>query len=274
LRKQLFCFFISFLLLKFSSHVLATPKRIVSINLCTDQLLLMLAPREHILSLSHLATDRNYSFMWQEARGIPGNDALVEQIIPLEPDLILAGDYTSTQAVNMLKQLGYRVEVLALPQLLDDIEQFTLSIGELLGQQSKAQQLLDTMNQRIAAVKQQTSDVEKPLAVLYAPNGYTAGTQTFKHQLVTMAGYRNLASELGIELYGNLSVEQLLSAQPDVMIVDDSSEDTNSLAHAYTKHPALQRLLGDTGVIKLPTNQTLCGGPMAADAIETLARHP
>ncbi len=262
------------LLLITSSNSFAAPQRIVSLNLCTDQLLLMLAPRQHILSVSDLAPDAEYSYMWREAADIPINDGLVEQIIPLQPDLILAGTHSATEAVNLLKRLGYPVELIALPQSLDEVRAFILNMGELLGQQAKAEQLLADMNARIEAVqyRAQLNTEAQKLAVIYAPNGFTAGTRTFKHELLAMAGYRNLAAEAGIEYYGNLSVEQVLAAQPDLMIIDDSTYNQDSLAQSYTNHPALKRLLGNTGIIKLPVNQWLCGGPMAADAIETLAQ--
>ena len=259
------------LLMGLQSLSIAAPKRIVSINLCTDQLVLMLAPREHIQSLSHLAADPEYSFMWQEAKGFTLNDGLVEQIIPLKPDLILAGTHSSTEAANMLKQLGYPIEVLPLPQSLDEVGRFILKMGELLDQKEKAAQLLASMQNRIKAVQQLKQNQAKKLAVIYAPNGFTAGSKTFKHELLSYAGYRNLAAEAGIDFYGNLSVEQVLSARPDLMIIDDSTRNQDSLAQSYTNHPALKRLMGETGVIKLPVNQWLCGGPMAADAIETLA---
>ena len=163
--------------LAYSPFSMATPKRIVSLNLCTDQLALMLAPREHIVSLTHLADDPEYSFMWQQAQGIASNDGLAEQVIPLNPDLILAGDYSSTEVVSMLKRLNYPVEMLPLPQSLAEIETFTIKIGELLGQEQKAQALLAQMHQRIEQVQKQASQREKKLAVLYAPNGFTAGKQ-------------------------------------------------------------------------------------------------
>lgn len=271
MRYRLSLLFTFVMLLTINNFSIAAPKRIVSINLCTDQLVLMLAPREHIQSLSHLAVDPEYSFMWHKAKGLTLNDGLVEQIIPLKPDLILAGTHSSTEASNMLKQLGYPVKVLPLPQSLNEVGNFILKMGELLEQEDKAAQLLANMNARIKTVQQLKQNQPKELAVIYAPNGFTAGSKTFKHELLTYAGYRNLAAEAGIDYYGNLSVEQVLSAQPDLMIIDDSTRNQDSLAQSYTNHPALKRLMGATGIIKLPVNQWLCGGPMAADAIETLA---
>ena len=45
--------------------------RIVSINLCTDQLLLLLAPRSRIASVSHLAANPLYSAYADRAGGLP-----------------------------------------------------------------------------------------------------------------------------------------------------------------------------------------------------------
>ncbi len=55
------------------------PARVVSINLCSDQLLLMLARPEQIASVSRLALEPNSSYMASEAGRFPINDAKLEQ---------------------------------------------------------------------------------------------------------------------------------------------------------------------------------------------------
>ena len=63
---------------------MAKPARIVSMNVCADQLLLLLADREQIASLSFLATDISTSMMTEEAAGLPQNHGRSEEILPLE----------------------------------------------------------------------------------------------------------------------------------------------------------------------------------------------
>ena len=65
------------------------PKRVVSINLCTDQLAMMLAAPGQLISVSHLATEVQSSSMVEEARAYPMNRGQVEQVFLMRPDMVL-----------------------------------------------------------------------------------------------------------------------------------------------------------------------------------------
>ena len=49
----------------------AAAARFASLNVCADQLLLMLADREEIASLSYHGPNPNFSYYWERARGLP-----------------------------------------------------------------------------------------------------------------------------------------------------------------------------------------------------------
>ena len=110
-------------------------------------------------------------------------------------------------------------------------------------------------------------------AITYAPNGYTAGKNSLENEILVKSGYRNLTADLGIDSYGNLSVEQLLYSEPDLIVVDDSTNNKNSLAQQITHHPALKKSMGSRGFFHVSTNQWLCAGSMAAEMIEQLTMH-
>ena len=62
-----------------ASPVHAKAQRIVSINLCADQLLLMLAERDRIASLSFLADDERSSLLADEVGAIHTNRGGAEE---------------------------------------------------------------------------------------------------------------------------------------------------------------------------------------------------
>ena len=76
------------------------PARVVSMNLCTDQLAMLLAAPGQLISVSHLASDPMASTMVAEAQAYPVNRGGAEQILLMEPDLVLAGSYTSLASVE------------------------------------------------------------------------------------------------------------------------------------------------------------------------------
>ncbi len=247
------------------------PQRIVSLSLCTDQLLLMLVDKERIAAVTHLATDNNYSYMWKATRGIPAHSGLAEEIVPLTPDLIIGSRYSNSNSVSMLRRLNHPVLTFDSPTTLLQVEQFTREIGSAVGEPERAEQIIATMQSEITKAKSLVAGKTELLAISYAPNGFTAGKHTLKNEIIEAAGYRNLAAELGIEYYGNLGIEQLLYARPDVIIVDEDLPNQNSLAQQFTVHPALQRLLGERSPTRIPGNYWLCPGPLAAKAILALA---
>ena len=69
----------------------ASRSRIVSLDLCTDQLLVELVDRARIAAVTHLAADPTVSAIPEKARGIPITRGAAEDVLRYDPDLILAG---------------------------------------------------------------------------------------------------------------------------------------------------------------------------------------
>ena len=112
-----------------ASATVAAPTRIVSMNVCTDQLTLMLAPRPHIQSLSHLVADDGISVSADRIAGISLNHGRSEEILPMYPDLIIAGRYTSRPTVMLLTELGYPLIELDISRSIADIRERVRELG-------------------------------------------------------------------------------------------------------------------------------------------------
>src|SRR5688572_17173739 len=89
----------------------AQPQRIVSIGLCTDQLLLMMVERKRIASVTHSAANPEESYMAAAVSDIPLNYSGVEEIIALDPDLVVGSPFASQDTARLMRELGYRVEM-------------------------------------------------------------------------------------------------------------------------------------------------------------------
>ena len=106
--------------------------------------------------------------------------------------------------------------------------------------------------------------------MFYGANGYTAGRGTLPAAAMAAAGYRVLASELGLQGTARLPLEQLLTADPAVLIIDHS-ERGPALAQVALQHPALRRAFAGRAQIKVPARLWVCGTPLVAEAVERLA---
>jgi len=252
-----------------SSPLLAKPQRIVSINLCTDQLLMLIAERKNIASVSYLAAKKNSSAMYLEAKGIKANRGLAEDILLMKPDLILAGTYTSRPAVFLLKRLGFNVIELPVARNLDDIRQNIKTIAKAVGEVEKGEQLLATFNQRVSKALTARSK-QQAVAVFYRENGYTTGGNTLANTILETAGFINLATQLGISGSGYLSLETLIIEDPNIIISGKQRSQQGSTARAAFQHPAFKKFIAQKQVINISDPLWVCGTPFILDAIEQL----
>ena len=247
----------------------AKPQRIASLNLCTDQLLLMLVERRRIATVTFLAPDPAISYMADAAVGIPLNHGRLEEILPLKPDLVLTGRYTTPFAKTLLRKLGYRVYEADLPNTLDGIRVQIREIAELLGEPEYGAALVTELDAKLAKAAAIPSD--RPLAALYGPRGFTQGPGMLEDSVLNAAGYRNLAAELGLTGSRVLPLELLLQRAPHFLIFNTRIDDTPSLAMAILDHPALTRTFAGAATVRIPARYWFCPGPMVGDAVLFLA---
>ena len=99
----------------------AVPQRIVSINLCADQLVLALADRGQIAGLTKNATDPEMSGEAAKAHGIALLSNSAEQILAIEPDLIVGMPASRSAALAALPGQTYPLLDLATANRLDEI---------------------------------------------------------------------------------------------------------------------------------------------------------
>jgi len=249
----------------------ARPARVASLNLCTDQYVLRLLPRARIVSVSFLAQDPRFSDVAEAAAGLPTNRGLAEEIVPLAPDLVLAGRFAAGPAVRMLRRLGFPVELFDLPQDIDGALDQLLQAGRLLGETAKAEALAAATRARLAALPASPAGLPAPRAVVYLPNGHSAGAATLTGAVLAAAGYRNVATDLGIADIGEIALERLLLARPDRLVLQDGGRPTPSLAEALLRHPALAGMQGLAAPVGVPGRLWSCPGPGLAEAAERLA---
>lgn len=272
MQKATILLLIAACMLRAACATASPPQRIASLNLCTDQLLLMLVPRERIASVTDWAFKPESSYMAAAAQGIPSNSGLVEAVLPQHPDLILAGRFSDATLVQLLRKLGYRVEVVSIPQNLAEARAHILHFGELVGAEAKARALVADMDTRLQRIAPRPI-ASAPLAAVYAPNGITVGRGTVLAEIIERAGWRNLGSEQHVQGYAELSLERLLVAQPQLIVLDATADADGggSLAHGYLAHPALAALAKTAQTVVMPPRLSECVGPMTVDAIELLA---
>lgn len=244
------------------------PERVVSVNLCTDQLALMLARPGQVVSVSYHAQDPRASAMAAEAAGLRPNRGTAEEIFALDPGLVLAGSYTNPVTLEMLARLGVPVEVFPPEEDMADIRTNLRRMGEVLGREAEARAAIAAFDRDLARLQADIPAI-RPRAALYASNGYSSGSRSLGGQIVALAGFDNIADEFGIAAGGSLPLERLLLSHPDFLI-EGRRYPGHSRAEEPLEHPALKILARQVPSARMTDPDWVCGTPHVLQAAAAL----
>lgn len=245
----------------------ARPRRIVSINVCTDQLLLLVADRKQIAGVTRLAGDPFFSNWPSRAVGLRRTSGLAEEVMTLKPDLILAGLFSAKATVALLRRLGFRVDVLPVANSLNDVRRNIRRVGELTKNKARAEKVIRAFD---AHLKRHPPPARRPTVAFYWLGGYSTGSATLAGDAARAAGFNNLADRSGLRFVGPLPMETLIRGRPDALVLAVSRDDPPSLSRQVLHHPALRLLLKDRPNIAIPSRLWVCGTPAVAEAVERL----
>ena len=244
------------------------PERVVSINLCTDQLAMMLAAPGQLVSISRISHDPNVSVMREQALDYPINSGQGEEVFRLTPDLVLAGQFTSSYTVSLLRRLGVEVVQLPIVSSLDAIPDAIREVGRLLGQDAQAEAVIADFTADLAAM-QKARDTT-PRAALHYANNYTSGENSLAHEILTAAGFANIAAEAGLSGGGTLAMERLIMLMPD-LVISGQPYPGASRSEEVLRHPAMRGLRDRHAGHALADAEWVCGTPAVLRAIARLA---
>jgi len=242
--------------------------RVASIYACTDQLLVQLADRAQIVSVSHLAVDPSFSVVAEQAEGLRLNHGQVEEILPRDPDLVLAGAYSAPATVSLLRRLGVRVLELPVAHTLDDIRANIRTVAEAIGRPAEGERLIAHFDAALPPAADPGRN-DAPVAALYWANSYSSGRNTLAAAILRRAGLRNLGTRLGLSGNGALPLEVLLRHDPDLLVTGRRREG-QALAETVLRHPALDRAFAAARQVTLPGKLWVCGTPATARAVQRL----
>lgn len=255
-----------------AGHASAGPApRVMSLNVCTDQLVLALADPEQVVSLSELARDPKLSFLHEPASRHQTNRGLAEEVLSARPDVVVTGVYSLHNTTALLRSLGIRVEEFDYAQTIDSIPGDIRRMGAILGQAQRAEQAAVSFERELAELTSGWRG-ERPRAVVYGQNGVVLASGTLMDSALAAAGFRNAASEAGATGMTPWSLETLIGVRPDVVFVNRPYADAPSLADLSPLHPAIPALGIPVIAGAAPEGSVACGGPFTIEAVRALVR--
>jgi iron complex transport system substrate-binding protein len=253
----------------------APPRRIVSQTLFTDEVLFAIVDPTRIVGVSTLARDPAYSNVVAQATklGAPPIHS-AEQVMTLHPDLIFVATFSRAEIVATLEQSGAPVYRTSSFDRMEDVRANIRRIGEIVGAETAAAALVDTMDRRLAAVAARRAGLAtKPRVLSYDPSGFSAGIGTTFDDIVRAAGGVNVLAEAGIKAFPRISAEQVLAWQPDVIVCGVNRGEREGVLRAFQDNPALAatRAVKAGRVVILDNHALLAVSHYIVDAVEALA---
>ncbi|WP_284361688.1 ABC transporter substrate-binding protein [Candidatus Phycosocius spiralis] len=251
--------------MKASQGNLKRPQRIVSLDYCADQFVLKLAKRSNILALSPDAT-RAFSYMRNQAIGLPKVRARAEDVLGLRPDLIVRSYGGGHQAQAFFEQVGVKVHQIDYASDIVGITTTIKEVAQALGEEEAGDALTATFKARLAALKPAPS-----VSALYiTPGGITTGPGSMIDKLITQAGLTNFQTEKG---WHPLPLERLVTQSPQLALTAQFGAQSSYQDYwSSARHPIMRDMMTRVPVVRLDGSTLSCGGWFVLDAMETMAK--
>jgi iron complex transport system substrate-binding protein len=251
------------------------PRRVASMNLTADEILVEILPAERLVAVTRLADEQGTSNI---VGRVPASVARfpradIERLVALAPDLVIVSEYTDADFLKLLERSGLRVYQMRGLDSMAGFRHAILDLGTAVGERASAERLLARYDATLGAVASRLRGARRP-RVLYWANPHTAGSGTAIGALIECAGGANAAAGLGLRGIVPLDAERAFTADPDVVLVGTGW----GTAQALRDHPLLSqmRAVKSGRVVELPTELLVALSHHAARACWTLAHelHP
>ncbi len=248
----------------------AAPPRVASFGICADQMVLLMARRDRIASVSADAAGP-LSVFADRARGLPTNRGGAEDVLASGATVLVTSSPLDRQSAAALAKFGVRVVDVPPADDWPDIETMTRTVAAAIGEPGRGRAVIADMRRRLAILRPRTPRSTWPTVVYYRPDGGGAGRGTFVDASLAAAGLRNLQAEDGPAGWSGMPVERTVMRPPDVFAVSYFDTNRNGLA-VLRRNPVLWGAARRRPVIDVPGRYWNCGSPLLVDAVAALAR--
>ena len=259
--------------------LVAEPQRIVSLAPSNTEIVCALDACDLVVGVTDF--DDYPPEVADVANVVVGAQVDVEAVIAAEPDLVIAAgnELTPTSVIEQLIELDVPVMTLY-PQSLDEVYADIELVGQALGRGDAAAGLVDEMASRVEAVRTAVDELERPRTFyevgVFEGTIYTAGEGSFLASLIETAGGDPVT---GDALSTSIEVEDLVAADPEIILLGDASYDPTITPESVAARPgwATMTAVVDGRVVSVTEDIVITRpGPRIVEGLEALARaiHP
>lgn len=232
---------------------------IVSLNPCADAILAEVTAPGQLLAISHYSKDPLASSMLPvQAARYPATGGSVEEMLALDPDVVVAGSFLDPAARRAFERLGIRVETLGVAQTVAQSVAQVRQLAGAIGQPARGEALA----LEIESAWNKAGSSDPPVStLLWQQGGVVPGPDSLIAQLLVRSGFSLHSAARGLAQGAYLPLEQVL-ADPPVLVL--SAADEPMLRHPVLAHvPGLRYEPFDPALL-------YCGGPSIPRALARL----
>ena len=240
------------------------PKRIMSLSLCTDQLLLQLVSKERITSVTYLSRSSEYSYLSTEAEAVPVNYGNSEEVLRERPDLVLAGTFAAAPTRMLLKRIGVLLVEVPPAESFNRIRMNTRLVARTVGAEEKGEALIADMDATLAELAR-TAPVRRIVVAGWDGVGNVPAKGTLFDAILTAAGGENVVGRLSSNAFNGytaIDLEELVAVHPDILAFGNARVGRLDLSGERLKHRVVRKLF-EGRQITYPETLYSCGLPQS-----------
>jgi iron complex transport system substrate-binding protein len=237
----------------------AAPRRVTSLTLCADELVLMLAAPEQIASVTYLAQQEAETPLWRRAARYRRNDGSLLSVVTLRPDLVVTTGGGGRDRIRIAERLGIPIVDLPFAQSLADVVANIGRVAAALGRPEAGTALL----RRITQVMQSAPAARRD-AIWLGGGGRTVSATGLEAQWMALAGMRQRTMQ-----GDRVPLETLLVHPPEILLRSDYRQGQYSSGQRWLAHP-LARYARAGRTIPTDGRRWTCMGPLMIDEIYRL----
>jgi iron complex transport system substrate-binding protein len=182
---------------------------------------------------------------------------------------VVASRFTKRATRELLEDKGLRVIEFDVAHSLQDAREQIRRMGELAAQPERAADHVARLDAAVERAKAAASRRAYRVLAL-SRRGWVSGGDSLTTSLLAAAGLANAAGSLGLRSGGIATLEAIVAARPDLLLVSEDSAFAEDQGRAFLLHPALERLYPPAKRLVVPERLTVCGGPMLAETLDRL----
>ena len=259
-----------------AAHAAETPpKRVASLNLSADEVLVEILPHERLISVTRWVDDPGTSNVVGRVpvAAYRFQKADVKRLVALSPDLVVVSEYTDADFLKLVESSGirwHRMQGLTSP---GGVRAAILDLGHAVGAEAPARRVVARYDATLADLARRLDGAKRP-RVLYWSGEMTAGADTAIGALIETAGAVNVGRDMGVQGIAPPGAERAFVADPDVILVSSWPGGVQ----AVKEHPLLGglRAVREGRIVVMPNELLVALSQYTADACWDLASrlHP